>query len=131
MELHVSQLLRQLTISTVHSCGSDIGISLNNFQRVLQDVDSRVQLLSSLSHTWGLSQHAGDSLVRVNSVPQLLIQLILSFCYQEISNLLRDSVADRPQHNLEVLIESSSDFLDESSLSADWCRVYNRLAVLI
>jgi len=131
VELHGSQLLCELTIGTVHSCGSDIGISLNNFQRVLQDIDSRVQLLSSLSHTWGLSQHAGDSLVGVNSVPQLLVQFILSFRYQEVSNLLRDSVTDRSQHNSEVLIESSSNFLDESGLSADWCHVYDRLAVLI
>lgn len=117
-KLHASEFCSEFTVSSVQSSGSDIWISLNDFQRALKNIDGGSQLLSALGHTWGLSQHACNSLVSVNSVPQVLLQLILGLLNEEVSNLLGHGITNTSQHNAEVLVDSGSNFLDESGLSA-------------
>lgn len=132
-KLHVSELLGEFAVSSVHTGGSDIWISLNNFQRALQDIDGGAELLSALGHTWGLSQHASDSIVAVDSVPEVLLELILGLLHEEVSNLLGDCVTNTPQYNSEIIVDSGSNFLDERCLSANYGlnRHSDRLTLLI
>lgn len=112
------QFIGEISIHAVHTSGGDIRISLDNSQRILESGDSAREHSSALSHLWGLSKHIRYSLVRVDSVPEVLGQLVLGFLNKEVANLLGNSIANTAKDKGEIRVNSSSDFFNERVLSA-------------
>lgn len=112
------QFISEISIHAVHTSGGDIRISLDNSQRILESSDSAREHSSALSHLWGLSKHIRYSLVRVDSVPEVLGQLVLGFLNKEVANLLGNSIANTAEDKGEIRVNSSSDFFNERVLSA-------------
>jgi hypothetical protein len=111
------QFIGEISIHAVHTSGSNIRISLDNSQRILESGDSAREHSSALSHLWGLSKHIRYSLVRVDSVPEVLGQLVLGFLNKEVANLLGNSIANTAEDKGEIRVNSSSDFFNERVLS--------------
>lgn len=67
--------------------------------------------MSPLSNIFRLTERLQNLFIVVNSCLELSLKFILGHSYQEVANKLWYSLSNSTEHNLEVGINSSSNFL--------------------
>jgi len=70
-------------------------------------------LLPALGHAWGFSEQVHDALVCADFHPEVVLELVLRLLNKEVSDGLGDEVSDISQDDLEILVDSVSELLDE------------------
>jgi hypothetical protein len=95
-----------------------LGISLKNPKTVREGFDNSGQSNTTLRNGLWLAKGICNLGTCVNASVELELQLLLGHLHQEVANSFWHCVANVSEDNLEVGVNSGSDFLDENILRA-------------
>lgn len=126
----LSEKFGQLAIVDAGS-GRDIGVALQNLQRLLKRLDDFRERAASLRDVLGLAKGVEDGLVFVDLLVKLGLELLLAHADHEVSNQFGDGFADRTDRDLEDGVDTGADLLNEDIGCAGRASVGGHLLLLL